>query len=133
MTSGSLETYSSNPPLLDIAGADRIVDAAVTRYFAARRAKVTSFIDAHFTLSGAFKLHREAVGLDLARAPANVALMLPAAGMKLGGLAAQRLGASKAGDWLLARNPLLRTRVDRELEWLIHAELLELPYEDGER
>lgn len=133
MTSGSLETYSSNPPLLDIAGADRIVDAAVTRYFAARRAKVTSFIDAHFTLSGALKLHREAVGLDLARALANVALMLPAAGMKLGGLAARRLGARKAGDWLLARNPLLRTRVDRELEWLIHAELLELPYEDGER
>lgn len=133
MTSGSLETRPPSAPMLDIAGADRIVGDAVGRYFQARRDKVDPFIDAHFTLSGTLKLHRAAVGLDLARAPANVALMLPAAGIKLGGLAARRLGARRAGDWLLARNPLLRTRVDREIEWLIHAELLELPYAADDR
>jgi hypothetical protein len=118
---------------LDGAGADRVVDAAVRRYFEARRAKVDPFIDAHFSLSGTLELHREAVGLDLVRAPVNVALMLPAAGLKLGGIAARRLGAKRTGDWMLERNPLLRTAVDRELEWLIHAELLELPFSDGAR
>lgn len=126
-------TRSSVAVPFDLAGADRIVEAAVARYFDARRARVGVFIDTHFTFSGALKLHRRAVGLDLARAPANVALMVPVAAMKLGGMAARRLGARRAGDWLLARNPLLRTEVDRELEWLIHAELLELPYDDGER
>ena len=76
----------------------------------------------------------ERIGKELyPRAPANVALMLPAAGMKLGGVAARRMGARRAGDWLLEQNPLLRTAVDRELEWLIHAELLELPFVDGTR
>ena len=87
MTPGSLETTPSSVPVLDAAGADRIVGDAVGRYFQGRRDKVAPFIDAHFTLSGALKLHRAAVGLDLVRAPANVALMLPAAGVKLGGLA----------------------------------------------
>ena len=118
---------------LDGAAAGRIVDAAVRRYFEGRRAKVEPFIDAHFTLSGTLGLHRKAIGLDLVRAPANVALMLPAAGMKLGGVAAKRLGARRTGEWLLERNPLFRTSVDRELEWLIHAELLELPFDDGTR
>ncbi len=133
MTKGSLETRHGFAPPLDITGADRIVEAAIDRYFQARRAKVTSFIDTHFSLAGTLKLHRQAVGLDLARAPANVALMLPAAALKLSGMAARRLGARRTGDWLLARNPLLRTQVDREIEWLIHAELLELPYDDGAR
>jgi hypothetical protein len=122
----------SNLPL-DSAAAGRIVDAAVRRYIEARRARIEPFIDAHFTFSGALDLHRKAIGLDLVRAPANVALMLPAAGMKLGGMAARRLGARRTGDWLMERNPLLRTQVDRELEWLIHAELLELPFDDGTR
>lgn len=133
MTSNfSTNRQPANAPL-DGAAAGRIIDAAVRRYFEARRARVDPFIDAHFTLSGALDLHRKAIGLDLVRAPANVALMLPAAGMKLGGMAARRLGARRAGDWLMARNPLLRTQVDRELEWLIHAELLELPFDDGTR
>jgi hypothetical protein len=117
----------------DGAAASRIVDAAVHRYFEVRRAKVSPFIDKHFTLSGTLDLHRKAVGLDLVRAPANVALILPATGMKFGGMAARRLGAKRAGDWLLERNLMLRTAVDRELEWLIHADLLELPFDDGTR
>lgn len=113
--------------------ARRVVDAAVQRYFEARRAKVDAFVDAHFTLAGSLGLHRKAVGLDLVRAPANVALMVPLVGLKLSALAARRLGAREAAEWLSERNPLLRTAVDREIEWLIHGELLELPFDDGDR
>ncbi|MDG2285575.1 MAG: hypothetical protein P8N43_08590, partial [Alphaproteobacteria bacterium] len=113
--------------------ARRVVDAAVQRYFEARRAKVDAFVDAHFTLAGSLGLHRKAVGLDLVRAPANVALMVPLVGLRLSALAARRLGAREAAEWLSERNLLLRTAVDLEIEWLIHGELLELPFDDGDR
>ena len=50
---------------------------AVARYIAARHARVAAFVDANYGLIGALRLHRQALGLDLLRAPANVALMVP--------------------------------------------------------
>ena len=118
---------------IDAAAAQRVVDRAVRRYFIARHAKVDGFVDTHFTLSGSLRLHRGAVGLDLLRAPANVALMLPAVGIKVAAFAARRLRSDRAAEWLDRRDVLLRTAVGREIEWLLHTELLELPFEVGPR
>ena len=127
---GSVEPTGT---LLGGLGVERIIDAAVQRYFEARRGKVEDFVDAHFTFCGSLGLHRNALGLDLIRAPVNVALMLPTVGAKLGAMASRRMGAGRAAEWLGRRNMLLRTSVDREIEWLIHTELLELPFDDGAR
>ena len=58
-------------------GVEGVIDAAVQRYIETRRGKVEDFVDVHFTFSGSLGLHRNALGLDLIRAPVNVALMLP--------------------------------------------------------
>lgn len=130
------ETHTAKGPLiptLDQAVARGIVDAAICRYFAARHAKVDEIVDTHFGVLGSLKLHRRAVGLDLLRAPANVALMVPTAGIKLAAIAARRLRSGGVADWLERRDVLLRTTVGREIDWLLHAQLLELPFTDGAR
>ena len=76
------------------AEARAIVAHAIDRYIAGRHARVEGFVDRHFSLIGSLRLHRQALGLDLVRAPANVLLMLPYLTMQLGGAGLRRLGAS---------------------------------------
>ena len=108
--------------------ARQVVDSALRRYFEARHSKVDTFVDTHFTFLGSLRLHRHAVGLDLLRGPVNIALMVPFVATKLAAKVAWFLRAERVAEWLSARPILLRTAVDREIEWLIHAELLELPF-----
>jgi hypothetical protein len=102
------------------------VEDGARRYFADRRARITPFIDAHFSLAGTLALHRSALGWDIARAPLNLSLAAPQLAMQIGAKAAGRFGAARA-ETLLKRSILLETSVSREIEWLIHTELLELP------
>jgi hypothetical protein len=108
-----------------------IVGHAIGRYVASRHERVPGFVDRHFSLIGSLRLHRQALGLDLVRAPANVILMLPYLGMQVGGVALRRLGARHAARRLSSRTLFLNTDVARELTWRLHSELLELPYDDG--
>ena len=110
-----------------------IVRDALAGYVAARHARVEAFVDANFSVSGSLRLHRLAVGLDLLRAPANVALMMPFVAMQLGAAGLQGAGAPRAAAWLRARKLFLTTEVARELTFRLHRDLLELPYVDGER
>ena len=45
----------------------------------------------------------------------------------------QATGGQQTANYLRSRRILLETAVGREIEWLIMTELLELPYEQGER
>lgn len=134
MTEHSTEPHSDPAPTPPLAvRPEQIVDDAVRRYFAARRARVPAFVDRHFCLKGSLALHRHALGKDVLRAPANVAMMLPTAAALGGAWGLRRLGVRRPADWLADRNLFLQTDVAREIQWLIHSELLELPYEDGAR
>jgi hypothetical protein len=117
---------------LDRSLAVTAVEAGARRYFADRRARIKPFIDAHFSLPGTLALHRSALGWDIARAPANLSLSVPQLAMLLGAKAAHRLGAARA-ETLLHRSILLETSVSREIEWLLHTELLELPIAQKKR
>ena len=119
-------------PALDRSLALAAVEAGTRRYFIDRRAKVTPFIDAHFSLRGTLGLHKAAVGWDIAKAPLNLTLAVPQIAMQLGSAAARKLGAKGAAD-TLGRSILLRTAVSREIEWLVHTELLELPIKQPDR
>lgn len=123
------------PPSLpmDVSTARAVVDAAVDRWIAGRRAHLGPFIDRHFGFRGSARLHRRAFGWDVLRAPANLALVPPQLGLYLAGMIAGRLGARRAGHWMATRKVLMRTDVDREIEWLLWTEFLELPYADGDR
>ena len=109
-----------------------VLEHAIERYIVARHERVTAFVDRHFGLIGALRLHRHALGLDLLRAPANVLLVVPYLCMQLGGVALRRLGARHAARRLSSRTPFFDTDVARELKWRLYSELLELPYADGE-
>jgi hypothetical protein len=116
----ALHATSSTP--LAPEDARRIVADGIARYFAARRARVPGFVDAHFSLAGAARLHRAALGWDILKAPANITLALPE-------LVA---GAISRATGRRLPHLLLRTAVSREIEWLVATELLEVPFrQDG--
>ena len=120
-------------PRLDAASARRVVDDAIARYFTERHRRVGPFVDRHFSLRGALVLHRRALGWDIVKAPVNLALAVPQVGLKVAGAALGRAGAQRAGRGLRRVNLLLKTEVAAEIEWLIHTELLELPFRSGDR
>src|SRR5215472_9951610 len=118
----------ATPEMLRQAVAD-----GVARYFATRRARVQPFVDRHFSLLGSAAIHRAALGWDILRAPANILLAGPHAGVKAAGSLSRAVGARRLGDRLSGRTLLLKTDVGRRIEWLVSTELLELPYRQGAR
>jgi hypothetical protein len=112
---------------------DRVVDDGIRRYFETRRAMVPGFIDRHFGVKGALALNRRALGLDLLRAPVNLALMVPVLIAMLSSATLRGLGAVGPANRLTAWQPFLETEVSREITWLLQSELLELPYRQGGR
>ena len=118
---------------LDAALARRIVAGAIRRYLDGTRARIDPFVDDHFSFSGACAMHRKAVGWDLLRAPVNVLLAVPQVLVLLGAGLTRRAGWRRAADWLSRRHLLLETDVAREIDWLVHAELLRLPFRQGAR
>lgn len=119
-------------PAFTPARARAAVEQGTRHYFDQRRARVGPFIDAHFTLRGTLRLHRAALGWDIARAPLNLSLTAPQLLMQLGAWTATRAGASRAAR-ALRRRIVLPTAVAREIEWLVRTELLELPFSQGQR
>ena len=111
----------------------QVVADGVARYFATRRARVQPFVDRHFSLLGSAAIHRAALGWDILRAPANILLAVPHAGVKAAGSLARAVGARRLGDRLSGHSLLLKTDVGRRIEWLVCTELLELPYRQGAR
>jgi hypothetical protein len=124
---------AGSPAAIDGAEAAAIVARAIARYLAERRARIPAFVDANFSLRGALRLHRGALGPDLLRAPANVALVPPFLVMQLGAAGLGGLGARRAARWLRGRKLFLTTDVARELSFRLHRDLLQLPYDDGVR
>jgi hypothetical protein len=108
------------------------VAGGTRRYFAERRARVPGFVDAHFSLPGTVALHRAAVGWDILRAPLNLSLAVPQVAMHLGAAAAAKLGAARTAA-VLRRPIILQTAVARDIAWLVHTELLELPFRQKHR
>ena len=113
--------------------ARQIVADAIDRYLIAVRKRIVPFVNDHFSFSGTSTLHRQAIGWDLVRAPVNLALSVPQVGLLLGSSLARRAGWQRQADWLGDQRLVLLTDVARELDWLIHTELLQLPYRRGTR
>jgi hypothetical protein len=121
------ETPAPTLPDLPAVDVEKVLEEAAASYLGECRTRVRPFVDRHFSLAGAVRLHRVAVGGDLLRAPANLALAIPQVALRLAELGARRARAETLAGWLEGRDLLLRTAVDREVEWLVHTELLRLP------
>ncbi len=133
MQDASLPSSVQASPAADAALASAIVRGGVARYIATRRERIEPFVAAHFSLPGTLRLHRAALGWDIARAPLNLVMAAPQAGLWLAAAGARRLGARRVAATLRDTSLVQRTAVAREVAWLVHTELLELPARDGLR
>lgn len=106
---------------------------AAHRYFIERHARVEEFCQRHFSVRGAWRIHRAALGHDLWRAPLNALWAIPHLAAQASGRLASKLGARTLAARLERLPPGFRTAVAEEIEWLIQTELLELPARRGER
>ncbi len=118
---------------IDQATAERIFRKAAEIYIESRRARIGPFVRSHFGPMGAFRVHRKALGWDLLRAPGNLMLAVPHLLIRLTEAAARQVRARRFANWIGSRTILLKTDVEREIEWLVFTELLELPFTQNDR
>lgn len=109
------------------------VNAGIENYIQSRKAIVPAFVAKHFSLKGALKLHRKALGKDLYKAPLNILWLAPLAAVKVCSLVLTKVGARKMARRLDALPTGFQTDVQQEINWLIYTELLELPYQQDSR
>jgi hypothetical protein len=126
-------SQSDAETLLTREDASRIVSEGARRYFESRREMVDAFVDRRFSFSGSLSMHRKAIGWDMLKAPANIALAVPQLVAKLGAAGAKGVGADRVADYLGTRKLVFDTEVGNEIEWLVITELLELPFRQGDR
>ena len=112
---------------------DQAVSEGIKAYADSRRRKITPFIEDHFSFKGAWELNKCAFGKDLLRAPANLAWAPVYFAAKLGGIAAEKAGMKAVSEKLKKVEPGFRTDVEKEVEWLMFSEFLELPFVEGKR
>src|ERR1051325_3128018 len=110
-----------NPPIptLDRATARAIVADGIRRYIADRRPLVPSFVARNFGWRGALRLNRAALGLDLLRSPANIALGFATLGKGAAAAGLKLARRDRAAAALRARSLFLETDVGREVRWRI--------------
>src|SRR5918998_1661813 len=109
------ESQSSVDPLLTRGDASRIVAEGARRYFQSRREMVDAFVDRHFSFAGSLSMHRKAVGWDMLKAPANIALAVPQLAAKLAAFGAKAVGADRVAEYLGTRKLVFDTEVGNEI------------------
>jgi hypothetical protein len=119
--------------IVDRALAREIVNAAIARYCKIRQGKIDSFARENFSFFGSLRLHRHAIGLDMVRAPANLAMSAPFLTSRIIAAGCRKIGRKQAADWIESRHYYLKTDVVRELEWRIFVDFLELPFAQSRR
>ena len=103
-------------------------DRAIAAYIRSRKEKVPAFVARYFSFKGALQLNKKAFGADLCKVPLNVAWSVPYLGMKVSAALLKKLGLDKIPGRIDRIPPGFETRVQKEINWLIFTDLLELPY-----
>ncbi len=127
------ESQKPLSPAADPALVEQALRRGIERYIQSRKAKVPEFVARYFSVRGAWQLHRKALGRDLYRAPLNLIWAGPWLVLQALSGTCRRLrfeGVSRRLDRLPKG---FKTEVQRQVEWLIYTELLELPFQQGER
>jgi hypothetical protein len=108
------------------------IDQAIGDYIHSRKEKVPAFIDQHFSIKGAMRLNKKAFSADLYKTPLNVAWSIPYLSLQASSLLLKKIGLRQITKRIDKIPPGFETRVQKEINWLIFTELLELPYsQDG--
>lgn len=94
-------------------------------------ARIDGFVRHWFTWPGSLRLHRAALGWDIARAPANLILSPVLVVARLVAWVLGRAGLRRASLWLRGRRILMRTAVAARVEAAVLQELLDVPVPGG--
>ena len=109
------------------------VNAGIDHYIQTRKAKVAIFVEEHFSLSGALNLHRKALGKDLYKAPLNILWLAPYTLSRACSFGLKKINLNKLANKLDTLPSGFETDVQKEINWFLYTELLELPYSQNGR
>lgn len=109
------------------------VSEAIRGYLAQRRTRVAPFTRRHFSFKGAWEINQCALGKDLWRTPVNVLWTVPQLLAQGGAALGHKLGFERLAQQFERLPSGFKTDVEREIEWLIYSELLELPFTQNDR
>jgi len=109
------------------------VESGVKNYIRSRKDKIPGFINTHFSLQGSLRMHRKALGKDLYKAPLNILWIVPTLLTRAASAMLNKLGSETMARRLDRIPAGFETDVQKEITWLIYSELLELPYQQGDR
>lgn len=124
----SPQMMSNNVGIVALDTQDRTIACPPdTAAAAERKSRVDAFVQEHYGFVGSLRLHRAALGLDLLRAPLNVALAPIFLLSRLTAIAASLLGLKRVAAWLFRRRILLKSDTARAVEAHIKAELINTP------
>jgi hypothetical protein len=112
---------------------ERGFQRAVNDYTKARKAKVPHFAKEYFSFKGALRLNSKAFGTDLYKAPIDVAWAMPYAALRVSSSLLKRMCFEKTPSRVERIPAGFETNVQKEVNWLIFTELLELPYVQDNR
>ena len=108
-------------------GSQLAFDRAIANYIRSRKERVPEFIRKYFSFRGALHLNKKAFGADLYKVPLNVAWSVPYLSLKVSSALLKKLGLDKIPSRIDGIPPGIETRVQKEINWLIFTDLLELP------
>ncbi len=111
----------------------KIIKETISTYIEKRHKMVEPFVEKHFSFKGAWYINKKAFGKDMLKTPANVVWSIPYLGVKGFGFLTSKLGAKKLSEKIKRVSPGFTTDVQREVEWLVYTELLELPSRQKDR
>ncbi len=123
-------TKQSVAAVLDTPLARQIVNDGIRRYIQSRRDRIDDFVDQTFSAKRAWTLNKHGFGGDIVRAPFNTLMIAPTLALEGSAALLRRFGRGGVAAKLSGRNLFLQTSVARELEWRLHSEFFELPYDD---
>jgi hypothetical protein len=104
---------------IDKALVQTAVNDGVAAYIADRRIAIDEFVDKHYSFKGAWQLNKNAMGWDIAKAPANLVWMPVHFLSTLGKLSVNKMGWPRASTLLSGVPAGFRTKVESEVEWLV--------------
>lgn len=109
------------------------VEAGAYQYFQDRRDKIPEFVRNIYSVKGSIKTNSKAFGLDMVRAPINLFWAIPYLGIQSLSKVSSKTGLGPVGRFLGKTPAGFKTRVQKEVDWRVRTELLELPYEQEKR
>jgi hypothetical protein len=112
---------------------EQTFDSGISDYIQERYARIDTFTRKLFSFKGALGVHRKALGRDLIRVPLNIAWAVPYIVVRTGSFVLRKTGLHKAVQVLDKMPSGIKTEIQKEVEWLIYTDLLELPFKQGQR